>query len=249
MKINLTQKNRPHVRGVVFNHLTIGLLYRDFGRLLPAMVGSLVTFFYQWINLYGLLGAGVLVVIFLGVVGMVFTYFLCWLSLGYIPLKIGAFIVFVIMGLALLAWLYINFRVNHKAKLKVFKLNYSSRLAFTGLSWCLCNQLLLLELRPRTPFYDLHFKPSLAGQLKKYDPDELSSNIREDLLKIHAVLGGGVVLFGCSPGTFARHFVNLPLDNYDYQVIKTIIPPEHAKVFGLVRDFYFHVISLGAECK
>ncbi len=229
---------------IVFNHLTIGLIYRDGARLIPAFAGTIISFFYQLINLYGSLPAGFLVVIFLAMVSTIFSYTLHLFSLFFIPLPICAIITLTILAASFIAWLFINIRINRTAKLKIFKLNYSSRLAFNGLAVLLCNQALTINISPETRFWDVHFKPGLAGNLKPYDPEILNKLIQEDFIQIQQVLGHDAALFGCTPGSIAKYLGHLPLDNYTFQVLKTLIPLEHAKIFGLVRDFYFHVINL-----
>lgn len=227
---------------VVFNHLTVGLIYKDFGRLFPAFIGLVISVLYQLINLYGFLPALIIVFIGLGMLSTLFSYTLHIFSLFLIPLPVCIIITLALLIIAFAAWILINYNLNRKANLQIFKLNYSSRLAFNGLAFLLCNRNIALNLAPRANFWDIHFKPRLAGKIKDYSFETLAKLISDDFTKIQQILGGNTVLYGCTPGTVAKYLEKLPLEDYSYQVIKTLIPPEHAKVFGLTRDFYFHVI-------
>lgn len=228
---------------VLFNHLTIGLIYRDFWRLGAAFIGSLISLLYQLINLYGFLPAVLAIGIILGVIILLITCSLHLFSFLLIPLASCVLISLLLIAIGFFTWLFINISINRKAKLKLFKLNFSSRMVFMLLAVLLCNRVIPINISPKTRFWDVHFKPSLAGKIGHYDFTTLNKLIEEDLLNIKQVLGDNAVLFGCTPGTLAKHFNNLPV-KYDYQVVKTIIPPEHARVFGLTRDFYLHVITL-----
>lgn len=228
---------------VVFNHLTIGLIYRDFWQLGPALVGTLVSLLYQLINLYGFLPAVLFIITFTALMGAILAMGLYLLSFLFIPLQVCIVISFIIMALCFFSWLLINLHINRKAKLRIFKINYSSRVAYIFLAVLLCNQLIPVKLTPGARFWDVHFKPGLAGNLSKYDFNILKQLLGEDLLKIRQVLGDNTVLFGCTPGSLARYFDNLQ-PQYEYKIVKTVIPPEHAQVFGLIRDFYFHVLVL-----
>ena len=227
---------------VVFNHLTIGLIYKDFGRLFPAFIGTVISVLYQLINLYGFLPALIIVFIGLGMLSTLFAYTLHIFSLFLIALPACLMITCILLIIAFAAWVLVNYKINRKANMQIFKLNYSSRLSFSGLGILLCNRMLPLNLAPRTSFWDIHFKPSLAGKIKNYSSETLAKLINDDFTKIQQTLGGNTVLYGCTPGTVAKYLEKLPLENYSFQVIRTLIPPEHAKVFGLTRDFYFHVI-------
>lgn len=227
---------------VIFNHLTIGLIYRDFWRLGPALAGTLISLLYQLINLYGFLPAVLMTAAVSALMGAVMTFSILVLSFFLIPLRICVWISLIIMGIAILSWVLINLHANRKARLRIFKLNYSSRMAFMLLAVLLCNKVIPINISSKTRFWDVHFKPSLAGKIGRYDFATLNKLMAEDFVKIKQVLGEDAVLFGCTPGSLVKHFNNLP-EKYEYQVVKTLIPPHHAKVFGLYRDFYFHVLS------
>lgn len=227
---------------VIFNHLTIGLIYKDFGRLFPAFIGGVISVLYQLINLYGFLPALFIIFMGIGTLSALFSYTLHLLSLFLIPLPVCLIITFTLLMAAFTVWILINYKINRKAQMQIFKLNYSSRLAFRCLTILLCNQTISFNLAPQATFWDIHFKPSLAGKIKNYDSQTLAKLINDDFTKMQQVLGGNLVLYGCTPGTVDKYLENLPLENYSFQVIKTLIPPEHAKVFGLTRDFYFHII-------
>ncbi|NLB88015.1 MAG: hypothetical protein GX790_02120 [Syntrophomonadaceae bacterium] len=228
---------------VVLNHLTIGLIYRGFWKMGPALVGTLVSLLYQLINLYGFLPAVLMILIASALIGAGMSVSIFILSLFFIPLHLCMIISLIIIAVAILSWLFINISVNSKAKLRIFKLNYSSRMVFLMLSVLLCNRLVPIKISARTSFWDVHFKPSLAGKIGSYDFATLNKLIGEDLRRMKQVLGEDTVLFGCTPGSLAEHFSSLP-DKYDYQIVKTVIPPEHAQVFGLIRDFNLHIVNL-----
>ncbi len=229
---------------VIFNHLTIGILYRDFWRIWPALIGTFVPFFYQLINLYGLMPALFLGLIFLGTVMAVFSYAFHLLSFFILPLLVCSIIVFSIIFLSFLTWLIINIVINRRANLKLFKLNYSSRPACILLSLFLCGEIISGPISPGVSFWDIHFRPTLAGKLQQYSLDEFNKILQDDYKKLQKVFNQDAVLFGITPGTLATPLESLGLNAYNLLIVKTIIKAKHAKIFGLTRDFFFHRIIL-----
>lgn len=237
-------KNKGNIMRVIFNHLTIGLIYRDFWRLGPAFIGTLVSLLYQLINLYGFLPALFLISTGTAMIITVLTYTLYLLSLFYIPVPICAAAAGLVLAASFLAWLFINININRQADLRILVLNYSSRTAFIGLSILLCNQVLPLTLGARARFWDVHFKPELAGKIQEHDAAVLKELLQEDLFRLQKILKDHTVLYGCTPGSLFKYLPPLSPNSFQYQIIKTIIPPENARVFTLIRDFYFHVLTL-----
>ena len=237
-------KNRGNIMRVVLNHLTIGLLYRDFWQLGPAFIGTLVSLLYQLINLYGFLPALFLISTGTAVIITILTYTLYLLSLFYIPVPICAAVFGLVLAASFLGWVFINTNINRQADLQILMLKYSSRTAFIGLSLLLCNQILPLTLGARARFWDVHFKPELAGKIQEYDAAVLKELLQEDLFRLQKVLPDHNVLYGCTPGSLVKYLPPLSPKGFQYQIIKTIIPPENARVFTLNRDFYFHVLTL-----
>lgn len=208
------------------------------------MAGTFITLFYQVVSLYGFLPMVFLAIMILGVVNVVFSYTLHLVSLFLIPLPICIIITNCIIVVSFLAWLIINIRINRQANLEIFKLNYSSRTAFIFLSILLCNRILPMSVLPSARFWDVHIKPHLAGKLQLFDRELLSRAIQDDFLKLESILKENAVIFGCTPGSLSKEITALELDKSDYQIAKTIKPPEHALVFGLNRDSYLHMITL-----
>ncbi len=229
---------------VIFNHMTIGLLYKDFWRLGPAFIGTLVSFLYQLINLYGFLPAIFLVGMGIASITVLSAYTLQLLSLFFIPVSIGVLVVGLILAVSLLAWLLINFKINRQVNLQILVLKYSSRTAFIGLSLLLCNRIIPLAIGKRARFWDVHFKPRIAGKIREYDQSVLEELLQEDYHRLQQALIGNNVLYGSTPGSLAKYFNHLPQNTAEIQTIITIIPPENAKVFGLMRNFYFHFLSV-----
>lgn len=227
---------------VIFNHITIGIMYRDFWRLVPAFIGTYISLFYQLINLYGLLPAIGIVFLFLSSIITIFSYTLHIISFFLIPIRLAIFIILLLVVISFLTWLLINININRQHNFKIFKLNYASYTAFLILNNFLCRGKAELPTFPHTIFLDVHFKPSLAGNIKNYDKDNLISLIKSDYEKLGA-FSDNLVLYGITPGNLTSYLKELDLDN-NFQVYPTIIPPKHAKVFGLTKDFFFHILFL-----
>lgn len=228
---------------VIKNHLTIGLVYKDVWRLIPASVGTLVSLGYQLVNLYGFLPAIFIIVFMVGIIAALLSLSLYLLSFFHLNFQLCALITAVIMATFLLIWLLVNLYINRRIKLRISKLSYSSRAALNILSLLLCNKIIPIKSAPRTQFWELHFKPHLAGKIQNLDAEELNAAIQTDYGLLAAELAPDSILFGCTPGCLEKHMQLAGIQNTQFQIEKTIIPPEHARVFGLKRSFFFHVLS------
>lgn len=150
----------------------------------------------------------------------------------------------VILILALLFWLLNTLIVNHQANLKFVRLYYSSRTALLIIGKLLCNRHVDFDITSNTRFYELHISPSYVSKINyRRDKDELIKAIVHDYKRITELLGNDVVLFGCSPGSFARLLMKAGLNDTQLMVVKTIIPKTNAQVLGMRRHFYLHVIK------
>jgi hypothetical protein len=136
-----------------------------------------------------------------------------------------------------------NACINRRAGFKLVKLQYSTRTALLLLGLLLSNRFLPLPISPKTTFWDIHIKPHLAGQLHNKSREEIIAAIRHDYQKAQNLLPDAI-FFGCSPGSFKKLWVEAGLEEEQLLIMETIIPQEHASVFGLNRPFYFYVISV-----
>jgi hypothetical protein len=228
---------------VIKNHLTIGLIYKDVWRLIPASVGTLVSLGYQLVNLYGFLPAIIITVFMAGIIAALLSLNLYLLSFFHLNFQLCVLIAAVIMVMFLLVWLLVNLYMNRRIKLRISKLSYSSRAALNILSLLLCNKIIPIKSAPRTQFWELHFKPTIAGQVQSLEAEELNAAIQADYKQLAAKLAPDTVLFGCTPGCLEKRMQMAGIKSTQFQIEKTIIPPEHAHVFGLKRSFFLHVLS------
>lgn len=75
------------------------------------------------------------------------------------------------------------------------------------------------------------------------EPETITPTIAADYRRAREALGPGGVIFGCSPGSFARLMQEAGLDETRYTVWETVISPRHSRVFGRERPFYFYIIQ------
>ncbi len=227
---------------LILRHLTMGLFYRRTLVLFPSLVGTIIPIFWQLVNLYGTLPAVVLITgLFqaLAVLLAAMLYPLLFFLLGFLQLYC---IALAVMVMALVSWQLINLRINRRAGFKLLKLQFSTRTALLILGLLLGHRLLPIKLTPQTVFWDLHFKPHWAGQLSRLNQDELIAALKHDFEQAVS-LCPDAIFFGCSPGSFKKILVRAGLSKAQFIMSETIIPREHARVFGLKRSFYFYVIS------
>ena len=228
---------------LVVRHLTKGLIFRSSFSLIPSLPGTIIPFFWQLINLYGTLPA---VIIILGI----FQLLIVGMAAILYPLLVFQLSFIQVYGLAALlmaaavgAWLFMNRSVNQRADFQLVKLQFSTRTALLALGLLLCNRLVPLPVSPGTTFWDLHLKPSLAGNLRTKKRSEIVAAVRHDFQRAQALLPNAI-LFGCSPGSFKHILKAAGLQESQFHIMDTIIPIKHAKIFGLKQPFYFYVISL-----
>ncbi len=227
---------------LIWRHLTIGLFYSHSFRLIPALVGTIIPFFWQLVNFYGTLPAVILIfcifqMLIVGIAAIIYP-FLFFFKFSFIQVY-GLAVIFMIV--AIISWQLINISINRRAGFKLFKLQFSTRLALLLMGLLLGNRLLTLPISPRTMFWDLHLKPHLVGQLKSESREEIVAAIRYDYQQALDLLDDAI-FFGCSPGSFKKLLIAAGLKESQFIIMETIIPIEHAKVFGLKRPFYFYVI-------
>ena len=228
---------------LIWKHLSSGLIYLRNFRLIPGLVGTIIPFFWQLVNLYGTLPA---VIIIAGVFQMLIVimaaiiypfFFFKW---SFIEIY---YLAAVFMLLAVISWQFINIEVNRRAGFKMVKLQFSSRAALLLLGLLLGNRWLSLSISPRTTFWDLHLKPQLAGQLRSKSREQIVAAISHDYRQALNLVEDAI-FFGCSPGSFKKLLNAAGLKESQYIIMETIIPPKHARIFGLRRPFYFYVISI-----
>lgn len=228
---------------LVVRHLTKGLIFPSSLRLVPSLAGTVMPFFWQLINLYGTLPAviiilGVFQLLIVGMAAILYPVLFFQLSLIQIYGLAALF-----MAAAVMTWLFMNRSVHQRADFQLVKLQFSSRTALLALGLLLCNRLVPLPVSPGTTFWDLHLKPSLAGNLRTKKRSEIVAAVRHDFQRAQALMPHAI-LFGCSPGSFKHVIKAAGLQESQFHIMDTIIPIKHAEIFGLKRPFYFYVISL-----
>lgn len=229
---------------LVGRHLTVGLIYARSFRVFPSLVGTIIPFFWQLVNLYGTLPAvliiiGIFQILIVSLAAVIYPFLLLF-QISFLTAYCLAALVIV---LAFLSWAGMNACINRRAGFKLVKLQYSTRTALLLLGLLLSNRFLPLPISPKTTFWDIHIKPHLAGQLHTKSREEIIAAIRHDYQKAQNLLPDAI-LFGCSPGSFKKLWAEAGLEDEQLLIMETIIPQEHARVFGLNRPFYFYVISV-----
>lgn len=222
-------------------HLTSGFIYTRSFTLIPALVGTIIPFFWQLVNLYGTLPAivlifGVFQMLIVGLAAIIYPFL--FFKLSFIEVY---YLAAVFMVIAIISWQAINICANRRAGFKLIKLQFSTRTALLLLGLLLSHRLIPLPVSRRTMFWDLHLKPHLAGRLKSKQREEIIAAIRHDYQQAVNLIEDAI-FFGCSPGSFKELLIDAGLKESQFVMMKTIIPIEHASIFGLRRSFYFYVI-------
>lgn len=165
---------------LIWRHLTSGLIYARSFRLIPALVGTIIPFFWQLVNLYGTLPAVVLIIGIFQILIVSLTaiiYPFLFFKLTFIEVYCLAA---VFMVVAVISWQVINIGANRRAGFKLIKLQFSTRTALLLQGLLLSHRLIPLPVMPQTMFWDLHIKPRLAGRLKSKSREEIVAAIRHD---------------------------------------------------------------------
>ncbi len=228
---------------LILRHLTSGLIYACSFRLIPALVGTIVPFFWQLVNLYGTLPAVVLIIgvfqiLITGLAAIIYPFL--FFKLTFIEVYCLAA---VFMVVAIISWQVINIYANRRAGFKLVKLQFSTRTALLLLGLLLSHRLIPLPVTPKTMFWDLHIKPHLAGQLKSKDREEIIAAIRYDYQQALNLMGDAI-FFGCSPGSFKELLIAAGLKESQFVIMETIIPVEPSSIFGLKQPFYLYLIFI-----
>ncbi len=226
---------------LILRHLTSGLIYARSFKLIPALVGTVIPFFWQLVNLYGTLPAVVLIIgafqlLIAGLAAIIYPFLFFKLSFIEVYCLAAVFMV-----VAVISWQVINICANRRAGFKLIKLQFSTRTALLLLGLLLSHRLIPLPVSSRTVFWDLHLKPHLAGKLKSKDREEIIAAIRYDYQQALNLMGDAI-FFGCSPGSFKELLIAAGLKESQFVIMETIVPIDHSSIFGLKRPFYFHVI-------
>jgi hypothetical protein len=228
---------------LILRHLTSGLIYTRSFRLIPALVGTIIPFFWQLVNLYGTLPAivlifGVFQMLIVSLVAIIYPFLSFKLSFIEVYCLAAVFMV-----VAIINWEIINICANRRAGFKLIKLQFSTHTALLLLGLLLSHRLIPLPVSPQAMFWDLHLRPHLAGQLKSKDREEIIDAIRHDYQQTLELMDDAI-FFGCSPGSFKELLIAAGFQQSQFVIAETIIPPEHAGIFGLKRPFYFYVIFI-----
>ena len=119
---------------LVLRHLTSGLIYARSLRILPSLIGTIIPFFWQMVNLYGTLPAVLITLAILQIITVSLTaiiYPFLYLRLSFLTVYCLAVL---ITAIAFISWVFINVYRNHRAKFKLIKLQFSTRTALILLS-------------------------------------------------------------------------------------------------------------------
>lgn len=243
---NIRQERDGGNMKLILRHLTSGLIYARSFRLIPALVGTVIPFFWQLVNLYGTLPAVVLIIgvfqiLIIGLAAIIYPFLLFKLTFIEIYCLAAVFMV-----VAIISWQVINFCANRRADFKLIKLQFSTRTALLLLGLLLGHRLIPLPVTPHTVFWDLHLKPHLAGQLKSKDREEIIAAISHDYQQALNLMDDAI-FFGCSPGSFRELLIAAGLKESQFVISETIIPMEHSRIFGLKRPFYLYVIFIRSQ--
>lgn len=228
---------------LIISHLTRGLIYRSFLRLLPAFPGTVFSLFWQLVNLYGTLPALILTVLLFHSAAVLVALLIMTASLFAVDFQAAFTAGAAVIVFLILVWATATLYINCRLRLKQYHLYCSTRTALTLLGLLLCNRLPELKLSPGMTFWEMHIKPLWAGKLEAMEPGSIARNIAADYCRAKELLGPGAVIFGCSPGSFVRHMQEAGLDAARYTVWETVIPPHRSRVFGRERPFYFYIVQ------
>ena len=228
---------------LVIRHLTRGLIYRNSLRLLPAFPGTVFSLFWQLVNLYGALPALILTVVLFQSVAILVALLIMTATLFAADLRVAFTAGIAVIVFLILTWIIATLNINYRLRLKLYHLHYSTRTALILLGVLLCHRLPELKLSPGMTFWEMHIKPAKAGNLADMKPNTITHTMAADYRRARELLGPGGVIFGCSPGSFARLMQEAGLDKARYTVWETVIPARHSRVFGRERPFYFYIIQ------
>jgi hypothetical protein len=228
---------------LVIRHLTRGLIYRNFLLLLPAFPGTVFSLFWQLVNLYGSLPALILTLIIFQSAAILAALLIVTASLFATDFRVAFTAATVVIVILILTWAIATLNANRRLRLRLYHLHYSTRTALILVGLLLCHRVPELKLSPGMTFWEMHIKPSRAGNLAAMEPHTIAQTIAADYRRARELLGPEGVIFGCSPGSFVRLMQEAGLDANRYTVWKTVIPARHSRVFGRERPFYFYIIQ------
>ncbi len=232
---------------LVIRHLTRGLIYRDVLRLLPAFPGTIFSLFWQLVNLYGSLPAVIISAVLFQLAAILMALLIMSVSLFVVDLPVAFAGGIVTVVLLILIWATVTLNLNRQTDFELFNLHYSTRTALILLGMLLCHRLPELKVSAKATFWEVHIKPTIAGNLANIKLNTIVQAISADYRKAQKLLGPDGVIFGCSPGSFARLLEEAGLDKSYYTIWDTVIPASHSRVFGHERPFCFYIVHLGNE--
>ncbi|MGB4304327.1 MAG: hypothetical protein WBJ34_11105, partial [Syntrophomonadaceae bacterium] len=130
---------------LVGRHLTVGLIYARSFRVFPSLVGTIIPFFWQLVNLYGTLPAvliiiGIFQILIVSLAAVIYPFLL----LFQISFLTAYCLAALVIALAFLSWVGMNACINRRAGFKLVKLQYSTRTALLLLGLLLSNRFLPL---------------------------------------------------------------------------------------------------------
>jgi hypothetical protein len=228
---------------LISRHLTTGLIYARVWKLLLVAPGTIISLFWQLINLYGTLPGVLLTLCSFQLLAGVLAVIIWSGSLFTLSFQVAFLAGAGILVLMFIAWLLANIHLNRRARFELVNLHYSTRTALLLLGLLLCHRIPEVRVSPRTTFWDVHLKPTLAGNLHRIGKSRIVDGLASDYSRLWELLGTDVVVFGCSPGSFKGLLQKAGLSATQFTMIETVIPSSHARVFGLNQPFYFYIIT------
>lgn len=232
---------------LIAKHLTYGLIYPYVMRLLPAFPGTIFSLFWQLVNLYGSLPAVILTAFIFQLAAVAIAAILVTGSLFVLDFRVAFGIALAILALLVITWAVVSFSLNRRADFSLFRLHYSSSTALILLSILLGHRIPEIKVSPGTTIWEIHLKPSAAGNLDHRDRTTIAQAIGSDYRRAAELLGPDTIAFGCSPGSFARLLLQAGINESYFTTFATIIPTRHSRVFGNERPFYFYIIQINEE--
>ena len=133
---------------LISRHLTIGLIYARVWKLLLAVPGTIISLFWQLVNLYGTL-PGVLLTLFSFQLLAGALAVIIWSGSFFTLSFQAAFLVGTgILILTFLAWSSASIYFNRRARFELVNLHYSTRTALILLGLLLCHRIPEIRVSP-----------------------------------------------------------------------------------------------------
>ena len=217
---------------LISRHLTTGLIYARVWKLLLVAPGTIISLFWQLINLYGTLPGVLLTLCSFQLLAGVLAVIIWSGSLFTLSFQVAFLAGAGILVLMFIAWLLANIHLNRRARFELVNLHYSTRTALILLGLLLCHR--IPEVRC-LPDYLLGCSPETdsAGNLHRIGKSRIVDGLASDYSR----------LWSCWEQMWWYSAVHPIVQRFDakgrviatqFTMIETVIPSSHAWVFGLI---------------